>query len=196
MVTQRPVSSEARDRVVHAAQALFLQRGFTDVSMQQIADDASITKATLYHHFRDKKDLYLAVMRLAFTENYARFFDNIGEKPELRVLIREVLSYIMIGKQADMQRLIADFRQHMDEDTQQSFWHEFPKPWVALIPAVQAEMDNGSIAPNDAEFVARYVYGAVAGFTHVSRMSQPADDVDDEFLNRFADIVIHGISQK
>ena len=91
MSSQRPATSEARERVVNAALELFLQRGFADVSMQQIADDASITKATLYHHFRDKQDLYLAVMRKVFTQNFAEFFERIGENGGVRTAIREML---------------------------------------------------------------------------------------------------------
>lgn len=189
-------SSEARERVIEAAYVLFVERGFADVSMQQIADGASITKATLYHHFRDKQDLYLAVMRKAFTENTARFFERLGDKPELRVLIREVLLYIIVGKQADIQRLISDFRQHINEDTQREFWVEFPKPWVSLEPAVQAEIDSGNITTGDPAFLAKYIYGAVAGFAHVSRMSQKPEEVDDDFLNLFTDTVMNGVTRK
>lgn len=196
MKEQRTPPSEARERVVIAAQELFVQGGFTDVSMQQIAERASITKATLYHHFRDKHDLYLATMRRAFTLNYANFFDRIGKEPELRLLIRELLAYIVNGEQADLQRLMSDFRKHIDEETQQTFWDEFPKPWVALEPAVRQEMDAGHIIQKDPEFIARFIYGAVAGYAHVTRMSHDPDTIDDEFLDRFTNTVFNGISQR
>ena len=54
--------SRGRMRVLREARALFTAEGFAAVSMQQIADAATINKATLYHHFRDKEALFLSVI--------------------------------------------------------------------------------------------------------------------------------------
>ncbi len=62
----RPSESESRNRVLDAAYPLFVQQGYKAVSMQQIADAVSINKATLYHHFRSKDDLFLAVVHVAW----------------------------------------------------------------------------------------------------------------------------------
>lgn len=190
---QRPATSEARERVVNAALELFLQRGFADVSMQQIADDASITKATLYHHFRDKQDLYLAVMRKVFTQNFAEFFERIGENGGVRTAIREMLVYILTGKRSDVQRLMADFGQHIDEETQQKFWAEYPKPWVALEPIVQRELSEGTLRSIDAEFAAKYIYSATAGYAHVVRMSGDSAEISNDQIDQFTDMVLNGI---
>jgi AcrR family transcriptional regulator len=50
-----------RDRIVAAALELFAARGFSDVSMQEVAKAAGVTKAALYYHFTDKVDLYTTV---------------------------------------------------------------------------------------------------------------------------------------
>lgn len=170
-----------------------MQRGFTDVSMQQIAEQASITKATLYHHFKDKQDLYLATMRRAFTQNYDSFFEKLGEEADLPDMIQAMLAFIINTKSADMQQLMSDFRHHIDEETQQRFWDEFPKPWVALEPIVQREVASGAIIDCDPEFVAKYVYGAVAGYAHVLKMTNDDIEPDDNLLSRFASTVLNGI---
>lgn len=195
METQRPGISEARERVINAAFTLFVQRGYADVSMQQIADEASITKATLYHHFRDKQDLYLATMRTAFTRNQATLADRIGAEPEMSFLIREVLAFVLESKRADMQRLMADFHQHVDEETQQRFWAEFPRPWRMLEPIVQRAIDRGEISDPDATFVSTYIYGAIAGYAHIMRM-QDDSVLSDSTLEHFAATVLNGISRR
>jgi AcrR family transcriptional regulator len=50
-----------RDRIVAAATRLFGTRGYSDVSMQDVARAAHVTKAALYYHFADKQDLYTTV---------------------------------------------------------------------------------------------------------------------------------------
>lgn len=195
MDSQRSHTSEAREHVINAAFTLFVQRGYADVSMQQIADEASLTKATLYHHFRDKQDLYLATMRMAFTRNQATLVDRLGPDPAMPFLIREVLAFVLESKRADIQRLMADFHQHVDKETQQRFWTEFPKPWLMLEPIVQQAINRGEIGDPDATFVSKYIYGAIAGFAHIMRM-QDGSEPDDAMLAHFATTVLQGISPR
>ena len=48
-------------RVIRAAEELFKRIGFRAVTMEQVAREASVAKATLYGHFKNKDELYLAV---------------------------------------------------------------------------------------------------------------------------------------
>lgn len=194
MSVQPTTHSESRERVVNAAYTLFVQRGYADVSMQQIADNASITKATLYHHFRDKQDLYLATMRMSFGRNHATMTERLQKHPQLHTKIREILSFLVEGKRTDMQRLMSDFRQHVDEDAQHRFWAEFPKPWHLLEPMVSEAIERGEIPENDTVFVAKFIYSSSAGYAHMLAMSQNSEPISEETLNQFADTLLHGIS--
>jgi AcrR family transcriptional regulator len=51
-----------RQRIVEAAFFLFHRKGFTRVSMDEIAARARLTKRTLYLHFRSKDDLLAAAL--------------------------------------------------------------------------------------------------------------------------------------
>lgn len=48
-------------QIVSAATVLFLQRGFLDVSMDEIAQTARVSKRTLYNYFKSKEELFLAL---------------------------------------------------------------------------------------------------------------------------------------
>jgi TetR/AcrR family transcriptional repressor of mexJK operon len=51
-----------KEAILAAAERLFLTRGFLRVSMDDIASAAPVSKPTLYTHFEDKADLFLAVV--------------------------------------------------------------------------------------------------------------------------------------
>lgn len=51
-----------RRAILEAAAQLFLERGFTATSMDAIAEAAPVSKPTLYSHFKDKSDLFGAVV--------------------------------------------------------------------------------------------------------------------------------------
>src|ERR1700761_1791818 len=53
--------SAARTRVLDAALALFGDHGVSGTSLQMIADAVGITKAAVYHQFRTKEQIVLAV---------------------------------------------------------------------------------------------------------------------------------------
>jgi TetR/AcrR family transcriptional repressor of mexJK operon len=50
------------DQVIEGA-AVFLREGFEGASVDEIARDAGVSKATLYSYFPDKQHLFLAVLR-------------------------------------------------------------------------------------------------------------------------------------
>src|SRR5690606_27841845 len=59
-----------RDQILTEAAALFAERGYHGLSMRELAEAAGISKANLYHHFRNKEELFLAVL-LANVERLA-----------------------------------------------------------------------------------------------------------------------------
>ncbi|KUF18639.1 TetR/AcrR family transcriptional regulator [Streptomyces silvensis] len=50
----------ARERILAAADRLFACQGITATGMEQVAEEAPVSKRTLYAHFRTKSDLVLA----------------------------------------------------------------------------------------------------------------------------------------
>ena len=51
--------------ILEAAECLFADKGFDAVSMSAIALLAKTSKPNIYHHFKNKDELYLAVMKAA-----------------------------------------------------------------------------------------------------------------------------------
>jgi AcrR family transcriptional regulator len=67
-------SSVTRARIVDAAQTLFASRGFANVSVDEIAAAAGVTKGAVYYSFKDKKDVFRAAC--------ARILDTIRHAVE------------------------------------------------------------------------------------------------------------------
>ncbi len=61
--TASQTSSPGAQQVLDAARALFAEQGIDAVSMQDIATQAGVSKANVYHHFASKEALYIAVIR-------------------------------------------------------------------------------------------------------------------------------------
>jgi AcrR family transcriptional regulator len=55
-------SEATRNALIEAARGLFSERGYAAVSTEEIVQVAGVTRGALYHHFRDKKDLFAEVV--------------------------------------------------------------------------------------------------------------------------------------
>jgi TetR/AcrR family transcriptional regulator len=74
MNTVLATDKSAIDRILDAGLRLFSARGFEGVSMTELASAAQVSKANIFHHFANKDDLYLSVLKHAladFTEQLA-----------------------------------------------------------------------------------------------------------------------------
>lgn len=133
--------SAGEQAILEAAVQLFSNQGFDGVSMRQVAEQAGVSKANIYHHFNSKEALYLAIMhnsaqRLSglvdqLEEGEGPFEDRLrqfaqshlehlfGNAATLRLFLREMISgdedrcRIMVdqGVGEVFQRLIRIFRE-------------------------------------------------------------------------------------
>ena len=78
---RRPKSRSAdmgtRAALLAAARKVFANRGFEGTSIREIAEAAKVNKAMIYYHFKDKVDLYRAVLSSSFSELQTIWDDDI-----------------------------------------------------------------------------------------------------------------------
>jgi AcrR family transcriptional regulator len=59
---------DTKENIVKTALSLFLQKGYERTSLNDIAREVGITKPAIYHHFKNKDELFHEVLSLFFTE--------------------------------------------------------------------------------------------------------------------------------
>lgn len=70
-------------RIVHAAEALFVEKGFTNTTIQDIADQAEVGLGTLYLYARSKEDLLVLVFKQHILRMIDQAFDQVNPADEL-----------------------------------------------------------------------------------------------------------------
>jgi AcrR family transcriptional regulator len=60
-VTRLP-AHERRRQILMVATGLFRRRHYGEVSLDEVADMAGVTRGLINHHFGTKRDLYIAVI--------------------------------------------------------------------------------------------------------------------------------------
>ncbi len=97
MTTQpnsKTIYSSGEQAILEAAETLFAEKGFEAVSMSTIAKLANTSKPNIYHHFKNKNALYLAVFKTAVKRSSV-LLDTLEEAPGT---FREHLSAFSAGQ--------------------------------------------------------------------------------------------------
>jgi AcrR family transcriptional regulator len=101
----RHAAAALPDRILDAAQELFLSQGFEATSLNQIAAKAAATKRTLYVKVGDKAELFAAVVRRMLNERRQRLSDNDAAGSTRERLTRFGHDLLAIGLDPDVLRL-------------------------------------------------------------------------------------------
>lgn len=67
-------ADRTRANLMQVARTLFAERGYAGTATEEIVQQAGVTRGALYHHFRDKRDLFEAV----FIEVQQEMRERIG----------------------------------------------------------------------------------------------------------------------
>lgn len=185
---------EGRERIVQEARPLFVARGFNAVSMQQIADAAGVNKATLYHHFRDKEELFLDVVRGEIARATATMMGAVNAGGDFRTRLYRMVSAFFATTELDYFRLIADLHEYVSEERRVRLLEETPPPWKAIRPVIEDAIAAGEIRPIPVDLAVSMLFHAIFGQIKLEKMSMLAYSADDALATLLVDLLLDGLA--
>ena len=178
---EAPPTSKA-ESVLAAAKRTFLAAGFGAVSMDTIAREAGVSKATVYAHFAGKEELFGAVIGRECELYFARFsageLDPRDVRASLTVLGRRFLELLLSPESIALYRII------LGEVTRfpslgEVFWRAGPERQRVQVEAfLRSASASGTLALSDTWLAAEQFVSLVRGdiqLRHVLRLPADAD---------------------
>lgn len=105
----RPKDVGKHQAILEAASMLFLAGGFHSTSMEALAREANVSKATLYSHFVDKAALYRALIEAKMVDYKVDDFSNMlnwDVAQDLHLIANHMLDLIFDPEALDMLRMV------------------------------------------------------------------------------------------
>ncbi len=102
-------AADTRGALLAAARRLFAADGFDGAGTEQIVAEARVTRGALYHHFRDKADLFRAVMAEAAGDVATRLIDEqlaTDVQSPLAEIREGVSAFLDVCVGGDFQRIV------------------------------------------------------------------------------------------
>ncbi|HET9661489.1 MAG TPA: TetR/AcrR family transcriptional regulator [Thermomicrobiales bacterium] len=186
--------SDSRLRILRAAYPLFVERGYDAVSMQEIADAVPIHKATLYHHFQNKDDLFLAVVRMAMTQRHSQVEGFRREGGSAADQLTKVALLAFRDSQSEFGRLMTDARLRLSEDQQQLLVDRGSDPWTLYEEIFVHAIANGELPDIDATLAATMFVGLIHGQTWSIRTGRIESPLDEARARLLVDTLFGGLN--
>jgi AcrR family transcriptional regulator len=102
-------AADTRTALIAAARRLFAEHGFDGTGTEQIVIEARVTRGALYHHFRDKADIFRAAMAEVAADVATRLVDEqmAAEAQSPMAEIRDGMSaFLDVCVTGDFQRIV------------------------------------------------------------------------------------------
>lgn len=191
-IQQRAVLTRAR--VLTAAAEVFARTGFLAASMNDIVDQAGVTKGAVYFHFPSKEALAVAIVEEQFQQWPAVVAGITRHAPNALVGIVS-LTYEVGGRFRDDVLVTAGVRLSFERGLVNA---DMPTPFVGWIAQLQTMFARarreGLLRPGVMPMpAARALVGSFFGVQHVSEMLTGREDLESR-LDEFWRIFLAGVA--
>lgn len=153
-------------KIMTTARQLFMQRGYSAVSINDIVRAADVTKPTLYYHFAEgKEELFVQMALELVAMMHADMMHAIMSVTGTRAQLLALAEVLLYSNDGDTRMMRREMTEHLSAKNQQriaaAFWQQVFQPVVALM---QQGIDEGGLQGNDANVLATLFMGVMEGF--------------------------------
>ena len=192
-------TAPGKEALIDVAYDLFVQRSYADVSMQEIAEAAGMTKGAPYYHFKSKDDLFLQVFNREVDRLLSGFVSCLNDDAPFPERLRAAVIFALESTKGDVTRLFNDFQHHIAPRIHAGtidHAHTKVDMIAEIVPAFEAAATAGAFSRTPPEVAARLFMILAMGevrawrFDNIlGRESPPTDTLADEVV----DLLFHGI---
>lgn len=83
-----------RQKILKASRRLFKENGYENTMIEDVANKAEISKATLYNYFPNKESLLAGTMD-EVTESLGKYIDDMDENTDVDKKIRDAMTFLI-----------------------------------------------------------------------------------------------------
>jgi AcrR family transcriptional regulator len=200
---------QRRQEIISAAEKVFFKRGIDNSTMDDVAEKAELSKATLYLYFSSKDEIYSAIL----TKNQEKLFRSIRNATEQLTDTREKITALIsnfISFQKKNPDYFEAFFYFLNKDVMNGekdcYLEErkisgqaFLSDWAKLVQKGKKEeliREDLNEIP-----VALILYMQLIGFLKIyPKLKKPLqkefDVTEEQILKEYIDLIFHGMIQK
>jgi AcrR family transcriptional regulator len=185
----RPRDPEADGRILNAAAALILMRGFDSMTVDEVATQAGVGKATVYRRWARKEDLAVAAMEQLYQSEMPTP-DTGSIREDLRQAFSSTLTFINSVSGIDYVR--TTIKESMRDDRIATLYREAAQRTERSFSVMfERAIARGEVRPDIPMTIAVQLLGGIIAMRATTGQQMPEMDEVDALV----DFVLQGISR-
>lgn len=189
-----------KDALIEAAEAMFMEKGFGNTSLSEIAKRAGITKSLIHHYFGSKQGLQREVKTRRFMHYVTQQSEMMeNTKPSVELLRASIAFYFnFLRHNPQIVRILAWMFLEQDQDDCLEMDRELVRQGVEKVREAQAAGQlRSDIDPRFIVFIllglCQHWFQDKDHFREKFGTEDLADDLDEAYLNDMIKIFFDGI---
>jgi AcrR family transcriptional regulator len=186
-----------REKILSTAKSLFIQHGYLGLSMRQIAEALDVSKPALYYHFKDKEELFLAVLTL-YLDDMEMTLERIAkESVPCREKVRRFVEYVLIQPtdQRPIIRLASQEMGQLSAPARKLFERVYREKFISKIEAIlKSGMEQGEFKNLPPEIATWTLLGMMYPYFYPAHARNTG--LSAETIRQIIDIYLDGIGSR
>lgn len=110
-------SDVTKNRILECAKKEFLNKGFEKAQVGEIAKLARVTTGAIYRHFKNKEELFFALIEdvYKYTLNVVEDVENRSENTDYKIRLQAAENFVIEELFSEVMRFVNYMYQHFDE---------------------------------------------------------------------------------
>lgn len=193
-----PTKDERRQEILAAALAAFAENGYAKTTMDDIVQRSGLSKGTLYWHFKNKEELFIATIVFAFQDMETQLTALVAQEDQpaqdrLRAFLGQAGTFILGNKQFVGLLVDAFFQAYQNEaamDTMRTMYQGYIEAVKAIIQQGIARGEFRDVDP----YLAAVALMAGGDGIALYMLMDPNWNTLDAF-NTIIDLVLRGLQK-
>ena len=190
---------ETRRAILEVARRLFMEFGYRAITTRQISDACGLTQPALYHYFKGKQELYVAMAREELSRTHSGL-ERIARRNEpVEERLRRAVAYLVGATQHDHSLMIHDIRYELSAEARTLLDREFRANMIApLAELFEQGQRDGQLRDEQhggANAVAcAYLFLSYVSYILASGQRDAATSSESVPVQQIVSILLHGLS--
>ena len=185
-------AEETKKKILTASRTVFVEEGYANASMRQIAQAAGLSVGALYLHFRSKEELYLTFVQEWMEKLHERTHESLRNIDDPTEAIRGFIIISLDFARKNREIIILQGRElgvHFGIELKREFFRE-RRQLIADI--VRRGIASGTFGSCDADEAAKVIFNMLRGFIVSMVMDEEALFASETCV----DMVLNGLLRR
>ncbi len=197
-LTSQPVATERYDAILQTAASLFAEKGYQNVSTEEIARTAGVSKGLVHYHFSNKEELLVKILERG-RDSLSTQLDFIEETDEtarskIWAAVKAYLDVASAQPALTRMALIAFFETPYTERLKSLWLGYLEENLNAFSGLIEEGIAKGEFKPVDSKLTTHFVIGMAFEVLRVTALQQQPLDTN-KIADEITGVVFDGIAQ-